>query len=119
MTSKALQTIFGKRMTILPTGDRIIVQSKQQASVTAGGIHLPDTAKGRTVWGEVVAVGPGRMTDKGNVIPVAVRVGDEVMYEEHAGIEIEVDAQPARIMAEGHVLAVASKRKQAAALVRK
>ena len=65
--------------TISPLGDRVVVKPSGQDEVSAGGILLPDSAKERPQEGEIIAAGPGRVTDDGKTIPMEVKVGDEVV----------------------------------------
>jgi len=92
-----------------PLGDRVVVRPLEQEERTAGGIVLPDTAKERPKRGEVIAVGPGKVTDAGQRIPVSLSAGDEVVFASYAGTEVKVDGQELLIMAESEVLAVIQK----------
>jgi chaperonin GroES len=77
--------------------------------VTKSGIVIPDTAKKeRPQEGEVVAVGPGRLDESGKAVPVAVKVGDKVIYSKYGGVEVKVDDQEYLIMREDDILAVVS-----------
>ena len=73
--------------TISPLGDRVVVKPSGQDEVSAGGILLPDSAKERPQEGEIIAAGPGRVTDDGKTIPMEVKVGDVVVYSRYAGTE--------------------------------
>ena len=72
-----------------PLADRVLVKPTKREEVTKGGIVLPDTAKEKPQEGEVIAVGPGRMTDDGKRIPMDVKVGDIVIYSKYGGTEIK------------------------------
>jgi chaperonin GroES len=81
-------------VSIQPLEDRIVVRPIEAAAQTASGLYLPDTAKEKPQEGEVVAVGPGRVDDNGNRIPLDVAVGDKVIYSKYGGTEVtyaEVD----------------------------
>ncbi|HFB67986.1 MAG TPA: co-chaperone GroES [Calditrichae bacterium] len=95
-------------MQVKPLADRIVLRPIEEDK-TAGGIILPDTAKEKSMRGEVVAVGPGRLAENGERIKPEVKVGDVVIYSKYAGTEIEIDGQEYLILREGDVLAVIEK----------
>ncbi|MDD2220593.1 MAG: co-chaperone GroES [Clostridia bacterium] len=78
-------------MNIKPLAERVVVKVLASEEVTKGGIFLPDTAKEKQQKGEVVAVGPGRLTDEGKRIVPEVKVGDVVLYAKYAGNELKID----------------------------
>jgi chaperonin GroES len=88
-----------------PLADRLVVKPTQKEEMTKGGIYLPDTAKEKPQEGEVVAVGPGRMTDEGKRIAMDVKVGDRVIYSKYGGSEIKVDDVDMIILRESDILA--------------
>jgi chaperonin GroES len=88
-----------------PLADRIVVKPIQKEEMTRGGIFLPDTAKEKPQEGEVVAVGPGKMTDDGKRIPMDVKVGDRVIYAKYGGTEIKIDEVEMMILRESDILA--------------
>ena len=88
-----------------PLADRLVVKPTQKEEKTKGGIYLPDTAKEKPQEGEVVAVGPGRMTDEGKRIAMDVKVGDLVIYSKYGGSEIKIDDVEMIILRESDVLA--------------
>jgi len=88
-----------------PLGDRIVVKPIEREEVTRGGIILPDTAKEKPQEGEIVAVGPGKLTDEGTRITMDVKVGDEVIYAKYAGTEVEIDNEKLLIMHESDIMA--------------
>ena len=88
-----------------PLGDRIVVRPIEREEVTKGGIILPDTAKEKPQEGEIVAVGPGKLTDDGTRIAMDVRVGDKVIYAKYAGTEVEIDDEKLMIMRESDIMA--------------
>lgn len=76
------------QVTFNPLGNRVVVKpADAEESMSAGGIYIPDTAKEKPQEGEVVAVGPGRLTDDGNRVPMELAVGDLVVYSKYAGTE--------------------------------
>ena len=90
---------------IRPLDDRVVVEPLEAEEKTAGGILLPDTAKQKPQRGRVVAVGPGKMTEKGDRTPLSVDKGDEVIYGRYSGNDIEVDGREIKIMRESDILA--------------
>lgn len=89
-----------------PLADHLVVKPTQKEEVTKGGIYLPDTAKEKPQEGEIVAVGPGRMTDEGKRIPMEVKVGDRVIYSKYGGSEIKIEDVEMMILRESDVLAI-------------
>ena len=94
-----------------PLGDRLIVKPIEQEEQTKSGIYLPDTAKERPQEGEVLAAGPGRMTDDGKRIEMDVKKGDIVIYAKYGGTEIKVDGEDIIILRESDILAKKAKSK--------
>jgi len=88
-----------------PLGDRVVVKPLPREEVTKSGIILPDTAKEKPQEGEVVAVGPGRVSEDGKRIAMEVKVGDKVIYAKYAGTELKVDDVEYVILRESDVLA--------------
>ena len=97
-------------MSLNPLGNRVLVCSSEAESMTAGGIALPGSAQQKATEGKVVAVGPGAVTDHGQLVPMNVKVGDVVVYGKYAGTELKVDGQDLMIMNETDILAVKSKK---------
>lgn len=94
-------------MNIKPLGDRVLIQPKEPESKTQSGIVIPDTSdKGRPEMGTVVAVGPGKMSKTGTLIPMSVKVGDRVLFTKYGPDEIKVDSKEYLIAREEHVLAI-------------
>jgi chaperonin GroES len=88
-----------------PLADRIVVRPLEKDEVTRGGIVLPDTVKEKPQEGEVVAVGPGRLSDEGKRVAMEVKVGDIVIYAKYGGTEIKIDDEKLMILRESDVLA--------------
>ncbi len=88
-----------------PLGDRVVVKPSTKEEVTKGGIVIPDTAKEKPQEGEVVAVGPGKMTEDGKRIPPDVKVGDIVIYAKYGGTEIKEGDEDLIILRESDILA--------------
>jgi len=91
--------------TLQPLADRILVKPLAKEEVTRGGIVLPDTVKEKPQEGEVVAVGTGKRTDKGEVIAMDVKVGDIVLYAKYGGTEVKLEGEDYMILRESDVLA--------------
>jgi chaperonin GroES len=88
-----------------PLADRIVVRPLEKEEMTRGGIVLPDTVKEKPQEGEVVAVGPGRLSDEGKRVAMEVKVGDIIIYAKYGGTEIKIDDEKLMILREGDVLA--------------
>jgi chaperonin GroES len=88
-----------------PLADRLVVKPIQKEEMTKGGIFIPDTVKEKPQEGEVVAVGPGKMTDDGQRIPLDLKVGDRVIYSKYGGSEIKIDGVELIILRESDILA--------------
>ena len=93
-------------MKIKPLADRVVVKPQEAEETTASGIILPDTAKEKPQVGEIVAVGPGKVSDVGNTIAMTLKVGDNVLYGKYSGTEITVAGDDVLIMRESDILAV-------------
>jgi len=91
-------------MGLKPIGDRIIVRREAAEEKTSGGILLPDTAKQKPQQGKVIAVGPGKPTDKGDRLPLGVKVGDTVLFGKYSGSDVEVNGTEYKILREGDIL---------------
>ncbi len=96
-------------MNLKPLGDRVIVKPIVKEEVTKGGIVLPDTAKEKPQEGEIVAVGPGKLTEDGKRIEMDVKKGDRVIYAKYAGTEWKYENQEYLILRESDILAKISK----------
>jgi len=90
---------------IQPLADRLVVKPIEKEEVTKGGIVLPDTAREKPQEGEVIAVGPGRLSDDGKRIAMDVKVGDRVIYAKYGGMEIKIDDEELMILRESDILA--------------
>ena len=91
-----------------PLADRVVVKPVEKEEKTKSGIYIPDTAKERPQEGEIIAVGPGRLTDDGKRIAMELKVGDRVIYAKYGGTEIKIDDQELVIMRESDILAMKS-----------
>jgi len=93
-------------MNVKPMEDRVIVKPLEAETKTAGGIIIPDNAKEKPQKGEVIAVGPGKASDSGTIIAMAVKKGDKVLYGKYSGTEVKIDNDDYIIMRESDILAV-------------
>src|SRR5690606_1830139 len=93
-------------MKIRPLHDRIVVRRAEEETKSAGGIVLPGSAAEKPARGEVLAVGNGKITDSGDVRPLDVKVGDQVIFGQYAGNTVKLDGEELLVMGEGEVLAV-------------
>ena len=92
-------------MDLQPLGDRLIVEVLEDEETTVSGIVLPDTAKEKPQRGRVLAVGPGARNDKGDVVPMEVGEGDEIIFSKYGGTEIKLGVDEVLILRESDVLA--------------
>jgi chaperonin GroES len=93
-------------MKLRPLQDRILVKRIEEEEKTAGGIFIPDTAKEKPQMGQIVAVGNGKKTEDGKVIPVDLKAGDNVLFSKYAGTEVKVEGEEFLIMREDDILGV-------------
>ena len=96
-------------MNIRPLHDRIIVERLEEETTTAAGIIIPDSAKEKPQQGIVKAVGKGKVTEEGKVMPLDVKVGDKVLFGKYAGTEVKVDGEELLVMREDDIMAVIEK----------
>ncbi len=92
-------------MAVTPLDDRILVKPEEAEEKTKGGIILPEAAKDKPTQGEVVAVGPGKLTDAGERTAPTVKVGDKVIYGKYAGSDIKIDGKEHKILRESEIFA--------------
>lgn len=88
-----------------PLADRVVIRPIPQEEKTKSGILLPDTAKEKSQEGEIIAVGPGKLSDDGKRIPPEVKVGDKIIYAKYAGTEFKLDNEDLVILRESDILA--------------
>jgi chaperonin GroES len=94
---------------ITPLQDRIIVKRAVEEEKSKGGIVIPDTAKEKPIRGVVVAVGPGKRLESGEIQPLSVKLGDEILFGKYAGTEIKLENQEYIVMREDDVIAIMKK----------
>ena len=93
-------------MKIRPLQDRVIVKRLEEEEKTKGGIIIPDTAKKKPQEGKVIAVGKGKITEEGKVVPLDVKVGDRILFGKYAGTEIKIEGEEHLIMREEDILGI-------------
>jgi chaperonin GroES len=93
-------------MKVKPLADRVIIKPAPAEEKSKGGIILPDTAKEKPVIGEIVAVGPGKVTDDGKKVVMELKVGDKVLYGKYSGTEVTIDGDNYLIMREADIFAI-------------
>ena len=93
-------------MKIKPLHDRILVKRLEEEEKTKGGIIIPDSAKEKPMEGEIVAVGPGKMTDDGKRIAMDVKAGDRVLYSKYGGTEVKIEGEEHLILREDDILGI-------------
>ncbi|MEW6401849.1 MAG: co-chaperone GroES [Chloroflexota bacterium] len=94
------------KISFKPLGGRVLVEPLEQEEVTAGGIVLPETAKEKPQQGKVLAAGPGERDDKGERIPLDVKVGDTVLFAKYSGTEVKMDGKKLLILRESDLLGI-------------
>jgi chaperonin GroES len=92
------------KLNVHPLADRVAIRPLEDAEEMRGGLYIPDTAKEKPQQGEIVAVGPGRV-EKGDRVPMELKVGDKVLYGKYSGTEVTVDDEQVLIIKESDVLA--------------
>ena len=94
-----------KKVHINPLSDRVVVMPEEVDATTASGIILPDTAKEKPQMGQIVAAGPGKISDNGNTVEMTLKAGDKVLYGKYSGTEITLNDDEVLIMRESDILA--------------
>ena len=95
-------------MSIKPLHDRVAIKRLDDERTSAGGIVIPDTAAEKPIRGKVVAIGTGKILADGKVVPLAVKVGDTVVFGKYSGTEIKIDGQELIVMREDDIMGVIS-----------
>ena len=93
-------------MKVRPLHDRLVVRRIEEKETAKGGIIIPDTAKEKPQEGEVIAVGNGKKTEEGKIVPLDVKAGDRILFGKYSGTEIKLDEQEYLILREDEVLGV-------------
>ncbi|MEN8135158.1 MAG: co-chaperone GroES [Thermodesulfobacteriota bacterium] len=93
-------------MKIRPLNDRVLVKRLAEEEMTKGGIIIPDSAQEKPAEGEIVAVGAGKLNDKGERVPVELKTGDKVLFSKYGGTEVKIEGEDYLIMREDDILGV-------------
>lgn len=91
---------------VKPLADRVVVKPLDEAEQMRGGLYIPDTAKEKPSQGEIVAVGPGKLSDEGTRLEMDVSVGDKVLYGKYSGTDVTLDGEEYLILRESDILAI-------------
>ncbi|WP_017326109.1 co-chaperone GroES [Synechococcus sp. PCC 7336] len=101
-----MATITLNVSSLKPLGDRVFIKIAERDERTTGGIYLPDAAQEKPQVGEIVAVGPGKRNDSGELVPLDVKTGDKVLYSKYAGTEVKLGDDECVLLAERDILAI-------------
>jgi chaperonin GroES len=93
-------------MNIRPLHDRVVVKRMEEERTSAGGIVIPDSATEKPIRGEVLSVGKGKITESGDVRPLDLKVGDQVLFGKYSGTEIKIDGEEVLVMREDDIMGV-------------
>jgi chaperonin GroES len=99
-----MPTATKPRLKVFPLADRVAIKPMEETTQMRGGLHIPDSAKEKPIQGDVIAVGPGRL-EKGERVPMELRVGDRVVYGKYSGSTVELDGEEIILIKEADVIA--------------
>jgi chaperonin GroES len=94
------------KVSVMPLADRVVVKPLEESEQMRGGLYIPDTAKEKPSQGEVVAVGPGKVSDDGTRLDMDVKVGDKVLYGKYSGTDVTIEGEELLILRESDILAI-------------
>ena len=97
-------TASNTKLKIFPLADRVAIKPLEETETMKGGLYIPDTAKEKPIQGEVIAVGTGRR-EKGEVVPMELKVGDRVVYGKYSGTQVELEGEEVILIKESDVIA--------------
>jgi chaperonin GroES len=100
----ATGTASKTKFKIFPLADRVAIKPLEETETMKGGLYIPDTAKEKPIQGQVIAVGTGRR-EKGEVVPMELKVGDRVVYGKYSGTQVELDGDEIILIKEADVIA--------------
>jgi chaperonin GroES len=100
----ATATKTTQKYKVSPLADRVAIRPMEETETMKGGLYIPDTAKEKPIQGEVIAVGPGRR-EKGEQVPMELKVGDRVVYGKYSGTQVELDGEEIILIKEADVIA--------------
>lgn len=95
-----------KKVTIRPMGPRILVRQVEAATMTKGGLHIPDNAQEKPTEAIVLAIGKGRVLNDGSLLPIDLKVGERVLFNKYAGTPVQIDGVEHIVLEEHHVVGV-------------
>lgn len=101
-----MATTSNQKIKIRPMHDRVIVRRVEEEERSAGGIFIPDSAKEKPTQGEVVAVGPGKPLESGEIRHIGVKIGDKILFGKYAGTEIKLDNRELLVIREEDIMAI-------------
>ena len=99
-----MATATKTRLKVFPLADRVAIRPLEETEQMKGGLYIPDTAKEKPIQGDILAVGPGRM-EKGERVPMELKVGDRVIYGKYSGTQVELDGEEIILIKESDVIA--------------
>jgi len=105
-TKPAVKAKSGSSTKVQPLADRLVIRANEREEMTISGIVLPDTAKEKPQEGTIIAVGPGRLNEKGDRVKPEVKTGDVVLYAKYAGTEVKIEGEELLILKESDILAI-------------
>lgn len=100
----ATATAAKAKLKIIPLADRVAIRPMEETETMKGGLYIPDTAKEKPIQGEIIAVGAGRR-EKGEVVPMELKVGDRVVYGKYSGTQVELEGEEIILIKEADVIA--------------
>lgn len=106
-TRSTMATVRKPRLKVFPLADRVAIRPIEETEDMKGGLYIPDTAKEKPIQGEVIAVGPGRL-EKGQRVPMELKVGDRVVYGKYTGSQVELEDEEIILIKESDVIAKVS-----------
>ncbi len=101
---EARPTATKTKLKVFPLADRVAIRPMEETEAMKGGLYIPDTAKEKPIQGEVIAIGPGRM-EKGQLVPMELKVGDRVVYGKYTGSQVELEDEEIILIKESDVIA--------------
>jgi chaperonin GroES len=99
-----MATATKTKLKVFPLADRVAIRPMEETETMKGGLYIPDTAKEKPIQGEIIAVGPGRI-EKGEKVPMELRVGDRVIYGKYSGTQVELEGEEIILIKEADVIA--------------
>ena len=99
-----MPTATKTKLKVFPLADRVAIRPMEETETMKGGLYIPDTAKEKPIQGEIIAVGPGRI-EKGEKVPMELRVGDRVIYGKYSGTQVELEGEEIILIKEADVIA--------------